>query len=205
VAAGTPLLEVGDPTKLEIVIDVLSSDAALITPAQVVRLEEWGAANGEERTDLAGHVREVEPSAFTKVSALGVEEQRVNVIVDVNDAPPELGDGFRVEARIVVWSAPNVLAVPVSALLRTTTNRAGPEGWNVFVVRNGRVERRALQIGHLGGGAAEVLTGLDAGDEVVLFPSDRVVPGLRVAARGGQPAAALAAAAESSGSPNSSR
>jgi HlyD family secretion protein len=183
-AAGTPLLEVGDPTSLEVVIDVLSSDAAMVLPGQLVRLAEWASANGEEQADLTGRVREVEPAAFTKVSALGVEEQRVNIIVDVSQAPATLGDGFRVEARIVIWSTPSVLAVPVSALLRTRGDSAGRQEWSVFVVRDGRAERRTLRIGHLGGGAAEVLDGLAAGDQVVVFPSDRVVTGARVTARG---------------------
>jgi HlyD family secretion protein len=181
VAAGTPLLELGDPMSLEVVIDVLSSDAAIVFPGQLVRLGEWSAANDEEEAGLTGRVREVEPAAFTKVSALGVEEQRVNVIVDVHDAPPALGDGFRVEARIVTWSAPSVLTVPVSALLRTSGTSAGPAGWSVFVARNGRAERRAVRLGHVGGGAAEVLAGLEAGEEIVTFPSDRVVTGARIA------------------------
>ncbi len=181
VAAGTPLLEVGDPTSLEIVIDVLSSDGAMMRPGQVVRLGEWVSVNGEGQAELTGCVRDVEPAAFTKISALGVEEQRVNVIVDIDNAPDALGDGFRVEARIVTWSAPRVLTVPVSALLRTAATINGQDAWGVYVVRNGRAERRNVRIGHLGGGAAEVLGGIDAGEQVVIFPSDRVVGGARVA------------------------
>lgn len=182
VAAGTPLLELGDPRSLEVVIDVLSSDGAMIHPGDRVRLAEWGGSDGgEQANSLIGHVREIEPAGFTKVSALGVEEQRVNVIVDVDTIPRGVGDGFRVDASIVVWSAPNVIVVPRSALLQVN---GGLEGkWSAFVVKAGRVEARSVRIGHVGGAAAEVLVGIDAGEEVVLFPSDQVKPGIRVAAR----------------------
>lgn len=185
VAAGTPLVEIGDPASLEVVIDVLSSDGATIHPGDAVRLAEWSGANGESATAVKAHVREVEPSAFTKVSALGVEEQRVNVIVDLEGVPPSVGDGFRVEASIVIWATPNALRLPRSALVREATAAPGGGGWSVFVVRNGRTERRALRIGHVGGTLAEVLDGVDEGAEVVLFPSDRVTPGTRVSARRG--------------------
>ncbi|HEY9227013.1 MAG TPA: hypothetical protein VIP11_10225, partial [Gemmatimonadaceae bacterium] len=125
-------------------------------------------------------VREIEPAGFTKVSALGVDEQRVNVIVDLDRVPPGIGDGFRVEASIVVWSSPKVLTVPRGALLQRDGDVAG---WSVYVIAAGRAQRRALRIGHLGGAAAEVLAGLEAGDEVVLFPSDRLMAGARVKAR----------------------
>jgi HlyD family secretion protein len=183
VAAGTPLIEVGDPASLEVVIDVLSSDAATIHAGDVVRFGEWGAT-ASEGPAVVGRVREIEPAGFTKVSALGVEEQRVNVIADVEALPSTIGDGFRVEAHIVVWSAPSVIAVPRSALLQPDTPGAsGVTGWSVFIVRDGRVESRAVRIGHLGVAAAEVLAGIDAGDEVILFPSDRVAPGVRVSSR----------------------
>jgi len=182
VAAGTPLLELGDPSSLEIVIDVLSSDGATIHPGDRVRLAEWaGAEGGEHLNPVVGRVREIEPAGFTKVSALGVEEQRVNVIVEVDTIPPGVGDGFRVDASIIVWSAENVIVVPRSALLQANAGSTG--GWSAFVVKGGRVEARSVRIGHVGGTAAEVLVGIDAGDEVVLFPSDQVKAGIRVAAR----------------------
>lgn len=179
VEAGSPLMEIGDPASLEVVVDVLSSDGAMIHPGDVVRLRQWAAGNGEGPAELTGCVRGVEPAGFRKVSALGVEEQRVNVIVDVESAPPALGDGFRVDAHIVLWSAPSVLAVPVSALVRAAAD-SGSAAWRVFVVRDGRAQYRDVRIGHLGSGAAEVLDGLKSGEVVVVFPSDRVAPGVRV-------------------------
>jgi HlyD family secretion protein len=179
VAAGTPLLELGDPASLEIVVDVLSSEGATIHPGDRVRLAEWAGDGGEQNPGI-GHVREIEPAGFTKVSALGVEEQRVNVIVDVDKIPPGVGDGFRVEASIIVWSSPKVIVIPRSALLQASD---GTTGWNAFVVRSGRAEARSIRIGHVGGAAAEVIAGIDEGDEVVLFPSDQVKAGTRVSVR----------------------
>ena len=181
VAAGAALVEIGDPRSLEVVVDVLSSDAATIHPGDRVRLAEWaGAVDAQETSRLGGRVREVEPSAFTKVSALGVEEQRVNVIVNLDASPPVIGDGFRVEASIVVWSSASVLSVPRSALLQAK-GKAGE--WTAFIVRQGKAESRALRIGHVGGAAAEVLTGIEPGDEVVVFPSDQLRDGARVTTR----------------------
>lgn len=184
VAAGTPLLEIGDPASLEVVVDVLSSDGAMIHPGDRVRLAEWGGdAGGEQMAPLAGRVREIEPAGFTKISALGVEEQRVNVIVDLDAVPRGIGDGFRVEASIIVWSAPDVIVVPRSALLQA--NGENRTGWTAFVIKAGRVESRAVRIGHVGGAAAEVLAGIGTGEEVVVFPSDQVKAGARVKTRKG--------------------
>ena len=181
VAAGTPLVEIGDPRSLEVVVDVLSSDAATIHPGDRVRLAEWaGAVDAQETSRLGGRVREIEPSGFTKVSALGVEEQRVNVIVNLDASPSVVGDGFRVEASIIVWSAPSVVSVPRSALLQAK----GKSGvWTAFVVRNGKAESREVRIGHVGGALAEVLAGVEPGDEVVVFPSDQLRDGVRVTSR----------------------
>ena len=181
VAAGTPLLEIGDPRSLEVVVDVLSSDAATIHPGDRVRLAEWaGAVDAQETGRLGGRVREIEPSGFTKVSALGVEEQRVNVIVNLDAAPPVIGDGFRVEASIIVWSAASVVSLPRSALLQAK----GKSGeWTAFVVRNGKAESRVVRVGHIGGALAEVLAGVEPGDEVVVFPSDQLRNGIRVTSR----------------------
>ena len=170
VAAGTPLLEIGDPATLEVAADVLSSDAASIRAAQPVELRGWGGA------PLRGTVRLVEPSARTRISALGVEEQRLTVVIDLLDAPAALGDGYRLDASIVVWQRDKVLAVPASALLRVG------EGWALYVVQGGRATRRDVRVGHVGGGLAEITDGLRAGETVVVFPPDAIRDGARVKA-----------------------
>jgi HlyD family secretion protein len=172
VLAGTPLLEVGDPDDLEIVADLLSRDAVRVRPGARVRIEEWGGPEA-----LEARVRRVDPSGFTKVSALGVEEQRVNVVADLVTPEPRLGDGFRVEVRIVVWEAPDVLRVPASALFR-----AGPD-WAVFAIEGGRARQRIVAVGEVASFEAEVREGLAEGDRVVLHPSDRVRDGVRVTPR----------------------
>jgi HlyD family secretion protein len=170
VAAGTPLLDLGDPSALEIVVDVLSTDAVRIEPGAPMGVEEWGGGR-----PLRAEVRRVEPSAFTKVSALGVEEQRVNVIGRLLEPAPSLGDGYRIEARIVVWEAPDVLRVPASALFR-----AGDD-WAVFRVEDGVARRLPVEVGERSRATAEVRGGLAEGDAVVLHPSDRLSDGARVA------------------------
>ncbi len=173
--AGSRLLELGDPTDLEMEIDVLSTDAVKIPPRAKIVVENWGGPG-----PLDGRVRVVEPSAFLKVSALGVEEQRVNVVADFVDPPakrPTLGDAYRVVVRIVVWEAEWVLKVPAGALFR----RGGE--WAVFAVRDGRAVVMAVKIGHSNGIETEVLDGLTEGDLVVSHPSDRVKPGVRVTGR----------------------
>jgi HlyD family secretion protein len=175
VAAGTNLIEIGDPRDLEVEIDVLSRDAVKIVPGAQVLLEHWG---GER--PLNGSVRVVEPSAFTKISTLGVEEQRVNVIVDLLDPPNQrksLGDGFRVEARIVVAQAENVLKTPTSALFRVG------DDWAVFRVENGVARQRVVKLGLQNGLEAEVVEGLSEGDLVVTHPGDNIVDGIAVQAR----------------------
>jgi HlyD family secretion protein len=176
VAPGTPLMDVGDPRRLEVVVDVLSADAATICAGDRVRFGGFagGAGGDEAAAPLAGRVRLVEPSAFTKVSALGVDEQRVNVIIDLDRVPPALGDGFRLEAHVITWQTPKATVAPVSALVRDG------DRWSVFVVRGGRARARPLALGHINGTSAEVLSGLAAGDTVVLFPSDRIRDGARV-------------------------
>jgi HlyD family secretion protein len=173
VAPGTPLLELGDSRRLEIVVDVLTADAAEIHAGAPVELGAWGGA------PLAGIVRLVEPSARTRVSALGVEEQRVAVIVDLV-APPaawrDLGDGWRVEARITTWSGADVVQVPMGALVRDG------DGWAVYVVSGRRARLRRIEIGHRGTSDAEVRAGLSPGDRVVYHPGERVADGVSVAA-----------------------
>jgi HlyD family secretion protein len=169
VSAGTPLLEIGDPSRLEIVADLLSTDAVAVGAGAPILIEGWGGQT------LHGRVRLVEPSAFTKVSALGVEEQRVNVIGDFVDPPGALGDGYRVEIRIVVWQADSVLAIPASALFRYG------DGWRVFVIEAGRARQRDVVVGHRTAFDAEVLSGLRVDEMVIPHPSDRVADGVRVA------------------------
>jgi HlyD family secretion protein len=168
VAPGEPLLEIGDPAALEVIVDVLTADAVRVRPGMPARLEGWGGQ------PLTATVRRVEPSAFTRVSALGVEEQRVNVILDLDSRPAELGDGYRVEASILVWAGENVLTVPAAALFR------GQDGWHAFVVENGRTVLREVRTGERGAGRVQVLDGLAEGETVVLFPSDQLREGVRV-------------------------
>lgn len=172
---GMELVELGDPLDLEVVVDVLSSDAVRIERGARALLDQWGGT-----TPLSATVRLVEPSGFTKISALGVEEQRVNVILDLNDPPDQrttLGDGFRVEARIVVWEEPSVLKVPTSSLFRS-----GPE-WAVFSVKAGRARLRTIDVGRQNSLEAQVLDGLDPGEQIVTHPGDKVADGVEVFAR----------------------
>jgi HlyD family secretion protein len=175
VTPGTPLVELGDPADLEVEIDVLSRDAARIEKGDLVLLEHWGGPR-----PLRGQVRIVEPSGFTKISTLGVEEQRVNVIADLIEPPeerPNIGDGFRVEARIVIDEAKDVLKVPTSSLFRVGNKHA------VFLVRDDVVHLRHVKVGRQNGLDAEILEGLAQGDLVVLHPSDRVEEGVSVRQR----------------------
>ncbi|MEM9594826.1 MAG: HlyD family efflux transporter periplasmic adaptor subunit [Acidobacteriota bacterium] len=176
VPAGEALLEVADPARLEIVSDFLSTDAVRIEPGLEVLIEQWGGDRS-----LHGEVRRVEPSGFTKVSALGVEEQRVNVIIDFDDprdAWSRLGDGFRVEVRVVVWQEDEVLKIPTSALFRDTEG-----AWAVYRVEGGVASITSVEVGRRNGLEAQVLSGLGEGDRVVVHPSDDVVDGSPVAAR----------------------
>jgi HlyD family secretion protein len=179
VTPGQPLIELGDPNDLEVIVDVLSPDAVNIKPGATVLLEHWGGEG-----PLHARVRLVEPSGFTKISALGVEEQRVNVIADFVDQQEAsaIGDGYRVEARIVVWDRPDppgVVRVPAGALFRRG------EGWAVFVMSDGRAELRDVHVDKHNGHVAEVIDGLTEGDHVIMYPSDRVSDGARVALRVG--------------------
>jgi len=172
---GEPLLELGDPRQLEIVAEFLSTDAVRIRPGYPVRIERWGGEG-----ELRGRVRRIEPSGFMKVSALGVEEQRVNVIIDFAD-PYEtwkrLGDGYRVEVRVVAWQSDSVLKIPTSSLFRRG------DRWAVFTAENGRARLRQVEIGQRNGTEAEVLAGLSEGEVVVIHPSDTLQDAARVTAR----------------------
>jgi len=173
VPQGEPILEVGDVSKLEVVADFLSTDAVRIRPGQDVLIGRWGGAEA-----IRGRVRLVEPAGFTKVSALGVEEQRVNVIVGIDDpalALTRLGDRFRVEVRVIVWEAADVVKVPIGSLVRDG------DRWSVFVVREGRAVRTPLVVGQRNDSEAEVTSGIAAGTTVVAFPGSGLADGVRVA------------------------
>ena len=175
VGAGEALVEIGDPADLEVVADLLSSDAVRVTVGAAVEIADWG---GTAR--LSGIVRRIEPFGFAKVSALGIEEQRVNVLID-RAGPPEawaaLGHGYRVEARIVVWRGTGVLKLPFGALFRDQ------ERWAVFVAGDGVARLRPVEIGHGNGREAQVLSGLEEGEIVILHPGDRISDGVRIEAR----------------------
>ncbi len=171
VAPGEPLLEVTDPSALEVIVDVLSADAVRIQPGMRATLTAWG---GDQ--PLGATVRCIEPAAFTRISALGVEEQRVNAILDLDRRPPGLGDGFRVEASITVWFDESALTVPSSAVFRA------PDGmtWRLFRVLNGRAALTDVQVGERNGARTRILSGVEPGETVILFPSDDLTDGARV-------------------------
>ena len=175
VGAGEPLLEIGNPLQIEVVADLLSTDAVRVRPGSRVSIEQWGGGHA-----LTARVRRVEPSGFLKVSALGVEEQRVNVVIDFDDparAARKLGDGYRAEVRIVVWQGDDVLRVPVGSLFRRG------DSWAVFVTDGGRARLRTIEIGQRNNDLAEVVSGLRATERVVLHPPDALVDGARVRER----------------------
>ena len=155
---------------LEVVVEVLTADAMQLEPGMPVRLDPGPAA-----AQFSGRVQSIEPAGFTKVSALGVEEQRVVVVIALGDGAPPLGDAYRVDAQFEVWTAESVLTVPVPALFRDG------EQWGVYVVDAGLARLRRVEIGHLGDDAAEVTNGLTNGERVVVYPGDEVRDGMRVA------------------------
>lgn len=175
VTAGQPLIEIGNPRALEVEVDVLSADAVRIRPGTRVIFERWGGDGV-----LEGAVRVVEPAGFTKISALGVEEQRVWVIVSFTSPPARwqrLGDGYRVEASFIVWEANDVLQIPASALFRDG------DGWAAFALEQGKAVKRRVEVGQRNALAAQVVSGIGAGEQVIVHPDDRVREGVRVAAR----------------------
>lgn len=174
VAQGAPLMEIGDPGDIEVVAELLSSDAARVRVGAPVVIDSWGGA------PLRGRVRKVEPAGFLKVSALGVEEQRVNVIIDPVDPPAAwraVGHGYRVEAAVTVWSADSVLRVPVGSLFRDRGQ------WAVFRVEGGRARLTPVRIGQSDGELTEVRAGLEAGQRVVVYPGQAISDGGRVRPR----------------------
>jgi multidrug efflux pump subunit AcrA (membrane-fusion protein) len=169
VQAGTPIAEVSKPSQLEIVADILSADATRVRPHMPVLIENWG---GDDV--LRGRVRLAEPKAFTKISALGVEEQRVNVIVDLDSPPDNLGDNFRVDVRIVVWEAKDVLRVPSSALFRQA------DSWYVYVISRSSARLRRVSPGTRSPSFTQINSGLEEGETVILHPPNSVADGTRV-------------------------
>jgi HlyD family secretion protein len=175
VPVGDPILEIGDPSKLEIVADFLSTDAVRIKAGSLVLIEQWGGGQ-----PLNGRVRRVEPSGFMKVSALGVEEQRVNVLIDFVDPPAAahaLGDAYRVEVRVIIWHEDSVLKVPVGTLFRRG------EGWAVFKVDNGIAHLQPVRLGERNDVDGQILDGVSEGQALVLHPPDTLKDGTRVKAR----------------------
>jgi HlyD family secretion protein len=175
VSPGMQILEIGDPSDIEIEAEILSRDAVAMRPGDPVEIDQWG---GE--TPLKGRVRRIEPAAFTKISALGVEEQRVIVLCDLID-PPEsahaLGDRFRVEVKVAVWHADDVLVAPAGGLFRQGN------AWHTFVERNGRARLTKIEAGHSDGRRTQILSGLKAGDKLLLHPPDTVSDGSAVRER----------------------
>ncbi|MDX5351122.1 MAG: HlyD family efflux transporter periplasmic adaptor subunit [Paracoccaceae bacterium] len=175
VQAGEPLMTLGDLEELEIVVDLLSSDAVQVTPGMAAEIDRWGGPG-----TLQAVVRRVAPSAVTKISALGIEEQRVRVHLDLTDPPatrPGLGDGFRVFVRLMLWHEDEVLQVPQAALFRHG------QGWAVFRVRDGRAELAPVEIGRQVEDSAELIAGLAPGEAVVIFPSSALQDGMAISSR----------------------
>ena len=175
VQAGQALLEIGDPTAIEVVADLLSSEAVQATPGYRVLIEDWGGGS-----DLTGEVERIEPVGFTKVSALGIEEQRVNVVIALTGDPgtwARLGHGYRVEVRVVMWEDDSVLKLPLSALFRDGNQ------WAVFVEEDGIARRQTVRLGQRNDREAQILEGLEEGDAVVSHPSDRISDGVRIVSR----------------------
>jgi HlyD family secretion protein len=166
VSGGTPLAEIGDPHDLELVVDLLSADAVRIKPGDHAAITDWG---GDHPLDAT--VRRIDPAAFTKVSALGIEEQRVNVILDLDKPETALSQAYRVYARLAVWRSGKALQVPIGALFRDKGE------WSVFRVSDGRATLTKVSIGHMNDETAEVLSGLSKGDSVVVHPSDTLADG----------------------------
>ena len=175
VEAGTQLLELGNPQDLEIVVDLLSSDAVKIKPGATMSIEHWG---GE--SSLEAKVKYIEPSAFTKVSALGVEEQRVNVVADFVDSQVPLGDRYRVETKTTIWSGEDVLVIPLSALFRCDDNRVVTNTWCTFVLEGNLAQKRQLEISQRSNFEAVIERGLANGEKIILHPNEQIQTGTKV-------------------------
>lgn len=172
VQQGAKLLEIGDPNKLEVTVDLLSRDAVRVSQGARAAIEDWGG----EKT-VTGRVRRIEPAAFTKVSSLGIEEQRVNVVIDLDAAPEGLGHNYRVLARLRIWGEDDVLQAPIGALFRSGGD------WSVFVAAGGVVRLRRVELGRMNDAVAQVVSGLTEGESVVLYPNDQLADGKAVEQR----------------------
>ena len=171
IIAGAPILEIGQSSDIEVVVDVLSEDAVRIREGAKVRVRGWGGAPQWAR------VKRVEPYAFTKVSALGIEEQRTNVIIDFDTVTPRIGHGYRVRADIIIWQRDDALRLPMASLFKTS------QGWSVYRIERGRARLRSVRLGQMNGALAEVLDGVSGGDRVVQHPSSALFDGAKVKAR----------------------
>lgn len=168
IQAGAPLAEIGDPSEIEIVVDLLSADAVRVAPGAPVLVRGWGGAA------LAGTLRRIDPAGFTKVSALGIEEQRVNAVIDLEEKNPALGHGFHVRVALEVWRSPSALQVPVAALFRQGNQ------WAVFAVEDGLARLRTVEVGQMNNRSGEVIDGLAEGETVIVFPGDTLSDGVPV-------------------------
>jgi len=177
IAEGTPLMTIGDPHRIEVVVDLLSREAVRVKPGDRVEITEWGGPQ-----PLVGRVTRIEPFGRLKISALGIEEQRVNVIIGFDPAEARkaarLGHGYQIDATVILWSAKDVLRVPIGALFR-----GGDGAWHAFVVGGGRARDRKLNVGHINDEFGEVRSGLAAGETVVLNPANAIKDGARIKAR----------------------
>ncbi|MBZ5521526.1 MAG: HlyD family efflux transporter periplasmic adaptor subunit [Acidobacteriia bacterium] len=169
VTQGAPLVEIGYTPRLEVVADFLTRDAVKVNPGMDAIIDDWGGDH-----PLRARVRMVEPGAFTKISALGVEEQRANIILDFLDGSDNLADAYRVEVKIIIWQSEKILKVPSSAVFRSG------EDWAAFTVVNGVARRTVVKLGHRGAFEIEVLQGLNAGDSVIVHPSSEIKDSVRV-------------------------
>lgn len=177
VQAGTPLIEIGDPLDLDVVADLLSTDTVQIKPRAPVRIDDWGGP------PIRARVTRIDPAGFTKISALGIEEQRVHVTIDFVDPPAvwsRLGHDFRLIVHVTIWRSDNALTVPVSALFRSG------DRWAVFALGNSRARTSPIEIGHRNNRVAEIVSGLAAGDHVIMHPSDQIRDGVSVSERASQ-------------------
>lgn len=175
VRAGDALVEIGNPNRLEIIVDLLSIDAVKVRPGQSAFIENWGGD-----IPLRARVRLVEPFGFTKVSALGIEEQRVFVVLDLDTPRDEwerLGHGYQVDVRVVLWEDSNALKVPLTALFRDG------DDWALFVQENGRAVRRIIEVGHRTANEAQIISGLADGEVIIVYPGEGVDNGVRITAR----------------------
>ena len=174
---GTPLMTIGDPHRIEVVVDLLSREAVRVKPGDRVEITEWGGPD-----PLIGRVERIEPFGKLKISALGIEEQRVNVIIGFGENAAQhaarLGHGYQIDATIILWSKKDALRVPIGALYR-----GGDGGWRVFVDDGGRAEERAVKVGHINDEYGEVLGGLAEDDTVVVNPGNALEDGNRISPR----------------------